>query len=76
MQIRGQAFGGYIHAKSGHTLVYEVVVNNVPFTAIDDIIKVFDDDGIYVRHHLARLLTCNTPDALLGDFVGKARRSM
>jgi D-alanyl-D-alanine carboxypeptidase len=45
-QIRGQAFGGYIHAKSGHTLVYEVVVNNVPFTAIDDIIKVFDDEGI------------------------------
>jgi D-alanyl-D-alanine carboxypeptidase len=32
--------------KSGHTLVYEVVVNDVPFTAIEDIIKVFDDEGI------------------------------
>jgi len=45
-QIRGQAFGGYIHAKSEHTLVHEVVVNDVPFTAIEDIIKVFDDEGI------------------------------
>lgn len=45
-QIKGQAFGGYINAKSGRTLVYEVVVNNVPFSDVNDIINVFDDEGI------------------------------
>jgi D-alanyl-D-alanine carboxypeptidase len=43
--IKGQAFAGYIHSKSGRTLVYEVVVNNVPFTSIQDILNIFDDQG-------------------------------
>ena len=43
--IRGQAFAGYIHAKSGRELVYEVVVNNVPFHDLNDLIRVFQDEG-------------------------------
>jgi D-alanyl-D-alanine carboxypeptidase len=44
--IKGQAFAGYIHTKSGRTLVYEVVVNNVPFTDVNGILNVFNDQGI------------------------------
>jgi D-alanyl-D-alanine carboxypeptidase len=43
--IKGQAFAGYIDAKSGRKLAYELVVNNVPFTAIEDVIKIFQDEG-------------------------------
>jgi D-alanyl-D-alanine carboxypeptidase len=43
--IRGQAFGGYIHAKSGKHLVYQLVVNNVPFTGIPDLLQIFQDEG-------------------------------
>jgi D-alanyl-D-alanine carboxypeptidase/D-alanyl-D-alanine-endopeptidase (penicillin-binding protein 4) len=43
--IRGQAFGGYIHAKSGKHLVYQLVVNNVPFTGISDLLQIFQDEG-------------------------------
>jgi len=43
--LKGQAFAGYITAKSGRKLTYEVVVNNVPITKIDDIVNVFQDEG-------------------------------
>lgn len=44
--IRGQAFAGYINARSGRTLAYQVVVNNVPFKTISDVIQVFQDEGV------------------------------
>lgn len=43
--IKGQAFAGYIHAKSGRKLAYQLVVNYVPFKTIDDVIQVFQDEG-------------------------------
>ena len=43
--IRGQAFAGYIHARSGRLLAYQLVVNNVPFKGIGDVIQVFQDEG-------------------------------
>lgn len=43
--IKGQAFAGYINAKSGRKLAYELVVNNVPFKTINDVIHVFQDEG-------------------------------
>ena len=45
-QIKGNASLGNINAKSGRKLVYEAVVNNVPFSDVNDIINVFDDEGI------------------------------
>jgi D-alanyl-D-alanine carboxypeptidase len=43
--IKGQAFAGYIHAKSGKRLAYQLVVNDVPFKDIRDVIQVFQDEG-------------------------------
>jgi D-alanyl-D-alanine carboxypeptidase len=43
--IKGQAFAGYINAKSGRKLAYQVVVNNVPYKTIGDVIQVFQDEG-------------------------------
>jgi D-alanyl-D-alanine carboxypeptidase len=43
--IKGQAFAGYIHTKSGRKLAYQLVVNDVPFKAISDVIQVFQDEG-------------------------------
>ena len=43
--IRGQAFAGYITAKSGRKLVYHLVVNNVPFGGIPDLLQIFQDQG-------------------------------
>jgi D-alanyl-D-alanine carboxypeptidase len=43
--VKGQAFGGYIDAKSGRRLVYELVVNNVPVTSLNDVLQVFQDQG-------------------------------
>ena len=31
--VKAQAYGGYIHAKSGRKLIYTLVVNNVPAAA-------------------------------------------
>ena len=45
MALKGQAFGGYITTKRGHHLTYQLVVNNVPIKAIDDITTVFQDEG-------------------------------
>jgi D-alanyl-D-alanine carboxypeptidase len=43
--IRAQAFAGYITAKSGRKLAYQLVVNDVPFKTISDIIQIFQDEG-------------------------------
>jgi D-alanyl-D-alanine carboxypeptidase len=43
--IKAQAFGGYIHTKSGKTLVYQLVVNGVPFQGISDVLRIFQDEG-------------------------------
>jgi D-alanyl-D-alanine carboxypeptidase len=43
--IRGQAFAGYIQAKSGRQLVYQLVVNNVPFSELGDLLQIFQDQG-------------------------------
>ena len=45
MALKGQAFGGYITTKRGRHLTYQLVVNNVPIKAIDDITTVFQDEG-------------------------------
>ena len=45
IQLKGQAFAGYITTKSGHHLTYHVVVNGVPITSIEDITKVFEDEA-------------------------------
>lgn len=43
--LKGQAFGGYVTSKSGKHLTYELVINNIPIAGIDDIVKVFQDEG-------------------------------
>jgi D-alanyl-D-alanine carboxypeptidase len=43
--IKGDALAGYITTKGGRKLAYHVVVNNVPFKAISDVIQVFQDEG-------------------------------
>ncbi len=43
--IKGQAFGGYIDAKSGKRLMYQVVVNNVPIGQLTDLLQIFQDQG-------------------------------
>lgn len=45
MMLKGQAFGGYITTKRGHRLTYELVVNNVPIQKVDDLTRVFQDEG-------------------------------
>jgi D-alanyl-D-alanine carboxypeptidase len=43
--LKGQAFGGYIASKSGQRLAYELVVNNVSVTSLNQVIQVFQDEG-------------------------------
>jgi len=43
--LKGQALGGYVTTKSGRRLTFELVVNNVPIAGLDDITKVFQDEG-------------------------------
>lgn len=45
--IKGQAFGGYIDAKSGRRLAYQLVVNNVSATDdfINELLQIFQDEG-------------------------------
>jgi D-alanyl-D-alanine carboxypeptidase len=45
LMVKGQAFGGYIDAKSGQRLIYEVVVNNVPIQQLTDLMQIFQDQG-------------------------------
>lgn len=43
--IKGQAFGGYIHAQSGRRLVYQLVVNEVPISDFNQLLDIFQDEG-------------------------------
>ena len=43
--VKGQAFGGYVQAKSGKRLSYMLVVNDVPVGGLPDVIQVFQDEG-------------------------------
>ena len=43
--VQGQAFGGYVTARSGRKLVYEVVVNKVPVSDLNGLLQVFQDQG-------------------------------
>lgn len=43
--LKGQAFGGYVNTKGGRQLVYELVVNNVVITSLDDVLQTFQDEG-------------------------------
>ena len=43
--LRGQAFGGYIDARSGRRLVYQLVVNEVEINNVNDSLTVFQDEG-------------------------------
>jgi D-alanyl-D-alanine carboxypeptidase/D-alanyl-D-alanine carboxypeptidase/D-alanyl-D-alanine-endopeptidase (penicillin-binding protein 4) len=43
--IKGQAFGGYIDTKGGKHLIYQLVVNNVPVTQLDQLLQIFQDEG-------------------------------
>jgi D-alanyl-D-alanine carboxypeptidase len=49
VQLKAQAFGGYLTSKSGKKLAYQLVVNDVTITdpgeAISEIVKVFQDEG-------------------------------
>lgn len=44
--IKGQAFGGYIDAKSGKRLMYQLVVNNVSVKQLNDLLEIFQDEGM------------------------------
>jgi D-alanyl-D-alanine carboxypeptidase len=44
--LKGQAFAGYIDTKRQRRLAYELVVNNVPITGINDVVQVFQDEGM------------------------------
>ncbi len=43
--VKGRGLGGYIHTKSGKTLVYILVVNNVEITSIDDLLRIMQNEG-------------------------------
>jgi D-alanyl-D-alanine carboxypeptidase len=43
--VRGQAFAGYIAAKSGRKLVYHLVVKHVPYGGVNDLLQIFQDQG-------------------------------
>lgn len=45
MELKSQAFAGFITTKSGHHLTYEVVINNIPIQNILDLTHVFQDEG-------------------------------
>jgi D-alanyl-D-alanine carboxypeptidase len=44
--VNGQAFGGYITARSGRNFVYELVVNNVEVSDLNGVIEIFQDEGM------------------------------
>jgi D-alanyl-D-alanine carboxypeptidase len=45
LELKGQALGGYITSRSGRRLVFELVVNNVPITGLNQVLQVFQDQG-------------------------------
>ncbi len=44
-ELKGQALGGYITTKRGRHLTFQLVVNNIPMSGINDLIGVFQDQG-------------------------------
>ena len=40
-----QAFAGYIEAKNGHLIAYEIVVNNATMSNLNDIFEIFEDES-------------------------------
>ncbi|HEY3674756.1 MAG TPA: D-alanyl-D-alanine carboxypeptidase [Candidatus Tumulicola sp.] len=45
MEVKGQAYGGYVTTKSGHHLTFELTVNGVKVKDILGITSVFQDEG-------------------------------
>jgi D-alanyl-D-alanine carboxypeptidase len=45
LMLKGQALGGYVEARSGKKLIFQLVVNEVPISGVTDIIQVFQDQG-------------------------------
>lgn len=43
--VKGQAFGGYVHAKSGRDLIFTLVVNNATAADINGVAQIFQDEG-------------------------------
>jgi D-alanyl-D-alanine carboxypeptidase len=43
--VLAQSLGGYIKAKKGGMLAYELVVNNVAIADLNDVIQAFQDEG-------------------------------
>lgn len=43
--VKGQAMGGYIDTQSGRRLAVQLVVNEVPVSAVLDLLEVFQDQG-------------------------------
>ncbi len=43
--LKAQALGGYIKTKSGRKLAFELVVNEVAITGLNDVIQAFQDEG-------------------------------
>jgi D-alanyl-D-alanine carboxypeptidase len=43
--LKGQALGGYILTRAGKHLAFQLVVNNVPITSLNDVLQVFQDEG-------------------------------
>ncbi|HJU17104.1 MAG TPA: D-alanyl-D-alanine carboxypeptidase [Stellaceae bacterium] len=43
--VKGQAFGGYVAARSGRRLAFELVVNNVAISSLNDLLQIFQDEG-------------------------------
>ncbi|MGD9507546.1 MAG: D-alanyl-D-alanine carboxypeptidase/D-alanyl-D-alanine-endopeptidase [Geminicoccaceae bacterium] len=43
--LKAQALGGYVTTRAGRRLAFQLVVNNVPISGIDDVVQVFQDQG-------------------------------
>ena len=43
--LKAQAYAGYLNTSRGRHLIYEVVVNNVPVTDLNQVAQVFQDEG-------------------------------
>lgn len=43
--LKAQALGGYVTTRSGRRVAFQLVVNNVPISGINDIVQVFQDQG-------------------------------
>jgi D-alanyl-D-alanine carboxypeptidase len=44
--VEGQAYAGYIETRNNHQLIYQLVVNDVAVPNIEDVLDIFEDQGI------------------------------